>query len=401
MLPIQQRYWAEIDLDSAEYNFKLIKTKLSDTTKLCCVVKADAYGHGAVRLSKLYECLGADYFAVSNIEEAIQLRKNDIKKPILILGYTHPKCAGLLSKFDIEQSVFSLEYARQLNEFATENKVNIKIHIKLDTGMGRIGFSCKKKSDLTPELDDAVASCMLKNLIPYGVFTHFAVADEKENGAEYTKNQYTNFKFGIDYMESRGISFKIKHCSNSAGILDYPDYQMDMVRAGIILYGLSPSEKAFNTSLKPLISLKAKISQVKILKKGECVSYGCKYKAQRDTVVATVPVGYADGLWRMNSDKGYMLVNGKKAKIIGRICMDQTMLDVTDNDNIKESDTVVIIGQSGGEYISVNEIASNCETINYEIVCAIGKRVPRIYIKSGKIFDVFDNILDITESSYD
>lgn len=397
MIPLHKRFWAEIDLDSALHNFNYIKQHLSDKTKICCVVKADAYGHGAIQLSKLYEKHGVDYFAVSNIEEAIQLRKNGIHKPILILGYTSPDCAAFLSEYDIEQSVFSFSYAEKLNACAKKNGVKIKIHIKLDSGMGRLGFSCKQRVN-TDELVEAYRSCNLENLVPYGVFTHFAAADEKEEGADYTKTQCENFKFGIDFLKAQGINFKIRHCSNSAGIFEYPDYQFDMVRAGIVLYGLSPSEKTFDTNLKPVMSLKANISQIKTLKKNECVSYGCSYKAKNDVVVATIPVGYADGFWRCNNfKKADILINGERSEIIGRICMDQIMADVSHLYKVTEEDTAVLLGRSEDDFISADEIAKRCGTINYEVVCAVGKRVTRIYYQDGKITDICDNILNIED----
>lgn len=387
-----KRYWSEIDLDAAEYNFSLIKRGLSENTKLCCVVKADAYGHGAVKLAKLYESLGADYFAVSNISEALQLRENDIKKPILILGYTNPDCAELIAKYDIEQCVFSKEYGILLAECAKKSGVKIKIHIKLDSGMGRIGFSCKHMEEDACHLSDALEICKMNCFIPYGIFTHFAVADEGEEGKNYTLNQYKAFCFGCEFLEKNGIKFKVKHCGNSAAILNYPELNLDMVRAGLILYGLSPSEKCSDFRLKPVMSLKTVISQTKELAEGDMVSYGCTYKADKNITLATVPVGYADGLWRCNAKCGEMLVSGKRVSVKGRICMDQTMLDVSGVGDAKIGDTVVILGKSGDEYISADEIAKRCGTINYEIICSVGKRVARLYTKNNEIVDIIDNL---------
>ncbi len=388
----RKRFWAEVDLNAAAHNFNIIKGKLKPETKLCCVVKANAYGHGAVCLSKLYERLGADFFAVSNIEEAMQLRDNGISTPILILGYTPVECATLLAKYNISQSVFSYNYACELNAFAQKSNVNVKIHIKLDSGMGRIGFDCIHED--RDSLDDAIGACKLENIIPEGIFTHFALADEGNDGRAYTEKQYNRFTKAVDYIEKNGIHFEIKHASNSASIMDYPEYQLDMVRAGIVLYGLAPSERVGACDeLLPIISLKSVILMIKNIKKGDCVSYGCTFVAEKDTKIATVPVGYADGFRRANSGVTQLLVRGRRVDIVGRICMDQLMLDVSDVPGVKEGDIVTIIGSDGGEHISVLEIAQNNSTIGYEIICEIGERVPRFYIEDDRIVYVKDNIV--------
>lgn len=375
-----KRCWAEIDFDAVKHNFNVIKSKLSDDKKLCCVVKADAYGHGAKKLSKIYENMGADYFAVSNINEAIELRKSGISKPVMILGFTNPECADLLDKYNIEQAVFSKEYGERLNFFAEKFNVRIKIHIKLDSGMGRIGF----KTNVSKDLDDAKNVCVMNNLIPIGVFTHFAVADEGEDGKNYTHNQYKSFNDGIKHLEALGVKFEIKHCSNSASIMNYSDFEPNMVRAGIILYGLNPSEKVDCSEFKSVMSVKTVISQIKEISSGECLSYGCTYKAAEKRKIATIPMGYADGLLRYNSNNGYVLIRGQKAPIVGRVCMDQAMVDVTDIGNININDIVTIFGESNSEFISADDVAKRCKTIGYEIVCDISKRVPRIYFENGK-----------------
>lgn len=389
MLPQYKRYWAEVDLDTAANNYKLIKKRLSDNTKFCCVIKANGYGHGAVQLARLYEELGADYFAVSNIEEALELRQNGLKLPILILGYTSEECAGLLAENDIEQGVYSLDYAEKLNACAEKSGVKIKIHIKFDTGMGRIGFQCSHEENNKAALKEAAHVCGMKNLIPVGVFTHFAVADEGERGREYTESQFKHFMYAIDYLKNEyGIEFKIRHCANSAAIFEYPQFQLDMVRAGIVLYSPVDSKYVSCPGVKDVISLKSVVSMVKTSEPGDFVSYGCTFSPERKSVLATVPLGYADGFWRFNSNKTSLIVKGEKARIAGRVCMDQLVLDVTDIPGIKAGDIVTVVGKDGNEKISVSDIARENNTISNEILCAIGKRVPRFYIKNGEVVEI-------------
>ena len=387
--PIQKRTWAEINLDTIKNNFENVKKQLSKNVKICCVVKANAYGHGAVKLSKLYEKLGADFFAVSNIEEALQLREGGIIKPILILGYTDPSCAKILVDNNISQCVFSLDYAKALSKSAIQNKVLVKIHLKIDTGMGRIGFAYKKSEN---QIDDALKACGFSGLIKEGIFTHFAVADEKF-GKEYTKEQFENFTNAIKYLEDKGQKFNIKHCANSAAIYDYANAHFDMVRAGVVLYGLCPSTEMVNMpNIKPAVKLKTVVDYIKNVKKGESVSYGREFIAQEDMTVATLPIGYADGLFRANYKKGLQVeVDGKPARIIGRICMDQCMIDLSNVKGVKIGDVVEVYGDK--KYNSIDTIAKINETINYEIICAIGERVPRVYVQNKKIVEIRDNIL--------
>lgn len=393
MLTQRKRYWAEVNLDAICYNFEQIRARLCENTKICCVVKANAYGHGAVCLAQLYEGLGADFFAVSNIEEAIQLRENGINKPVLILGYTPAECVELLEKYDISQSVFSAEYAESIANKAMEMGLKIKIHIKLDTGMGRIGFDAKNNSCV----EQVCNICKNKSFIPEGIFTHFAIADGGNDGAEYTKMQFEHFTNTVTELENMGVSFAIRHCANSATIADYPEYQLDMVRAGIVLYGLQPSQDVLHPlDLKETLCLKAIISQVKALKKGDSVSYGCTFTADKDMVIATVPAGYADGYWRSNSQNGaYLLVQGKKAPIVGRVCMDQLMIDVTGIDNVSAGDIVTVMGTDGTEKIDAESLAVLNDTIGYEILCSIGERVPRVYKKDNEVIAVKDSIVSV------
>ena len=314
---LRMRSWAEINLDNIEYNYSLIRKRLDGKTKICCIIKADGYGHGALKVAKLFENLGADYLGVSNIEEALQLRQNAISLPILILGYTPPECAKILSDQNIEQCVYSLEYGSKLASEAKNQGVRVKIHIKLDTGMGRIGFLCNNERC---ELPSALEICKNENLVPKGLFTHFAAADQREGSKEYTNEQYKRFDLAKDYFASNGISFDLYHCANSSATFEYPEFCCDMVRVGIVLYGLcAEQDPTVIPSLKPAMRLCSIISHIKTVEKGEAISYGRTFIADKRMKVATVPIGYADGLCRASSENGYTLqVHGKKAKILAR-----------------------------------------------------------------------------------
>ena len=384
-----KRTWAEISLNAIEHNYNVIRNKVADDTKVCCVIKADGYGHGAVELSQIYEKLGADFFAVSNIDEGIEIRKSGSKLPIVILGYTPVSEAENLAEYDISQAVFSLEYAKELSEKCVEKDCICKMHIKVDSGMSRIGFMCQEFPRDEYSIEEICEACCLPNLEVEGLFTHFCVSDEDAEGREFTNKQYENFIHVRDSLKKRGVDISVVHCSNSGAIEDYPETCCDMVRAGIILYGLAPSSKlADRLDLIPAMTLKSTVAYVKNLKKGADISYGRTFTAPKDMKIATVPIGYADGFIRQNAKDGYMLVNGKKAKIVGRICMDQTMLDVTDIEDVKTGDEVVVFGTGENGEPTADSLAENTGTINYETVCLVGKRVPRIYIKDGKIENV-------------
>lgn len=384
-----KRTWAEISLNAIEHNYNVIRTKVADDTKVCCVIKADGYGHGAVELSQIYEKLGADFFAVSNIDEGIEIRKSGSKLPIVILGYTPVSEAENLAEYDISQAVFSLEYAKELSEKCVEEDCICKMHIKVDSGMSRIGFMCQEFPRDEYSIEEICEACCLPNLEVEGLFTHFCVSDEDAEGREFTNKQYENFIHVRDSLKKRGVDISVVHCSNSGAIEDYPETCCDMVRAGIILYGLAPSSKlADRLDLVPAMTLKTVVAFVKEVQKGATISYGRTFTADRKMKIATVPIGYADGFIRQNAKDGYMTVNGKKAKIVGRICMDQTMLDVTDIEDVKTGDEVVVFGTGENGEPTADSLAENTGTINYETVCLVGKRVPRIYIKDGKIENV-------------
>lgn len=381
-----KRTWVEINLDYMKENFNQIKKYVGNEVKIMCVVKADAYGHGVEYASRELEECGADWFAVSNIEEAIQLRKYGINKSILILGYTPVEMVEKLYNFNISQAILSYEYACKIIESCREKRVKIKGHIKLDTGMNRIGFPCQSLDDIEKSSEWIKSIYNSPELKLEGIFTHFAVSDLPNNGKGFTEFQFNNFMSLIHKLENKNVHIELKHCCNSGGIIDYPEMKLDMVRAGVILYGLSPSsDLKGKIDIKPSMELKTVISQIKKIKRGMTISYGRTFTALKDMVVATVPIGYADGYSRNLSNKSEMLVCGKRAHVLGRICMDQLMLDVTDIEGVKEGSEVTVFGCQGNENISVDELAKLIGTINYEIVCLIGKRVPRVYYKSGEI----------------
>ncbi len=379
--PDKHRSWAIVDLDKAKYNFNQIKKQTN--SKICCVVKANAYGHGAVRLASLYQNLGAGYLAVSNIEEALQLRKNNIFLPILVLGYTHFDCAKLLAENNISQCVYSYEYGIKLAETAEKQGVRLKVHIKIDSGMGRIGFLHRENS--YTNIDDIVEICNLPNIYPEGIFTHFAVSDEGSDGEAFTRQQFKNFMETVGALKTYGVEFETKHCANSAAIFDYPEFHLDMVRAGVVLYGLKPSSKVHHLpDLKPIMNVYSVISNIKTVFAGQSVSYGRTYFSTSNREIATIPIGYADGFRRMNGEgKFCLLVHSSLAPIVGRVCMDQLMIDVTDIE-CKVDDAVLIFGDD--EKVNVDAIAVINDTINYEIVCNLGERVPRFYLDSEKNF---------------
>lgn len=374
------RTWAEIDIDALIHNFKIIK-KEAGGAKLMAVVKADAYGHSARITAPVLEEQGADAFAVSNIEEAITLRGCGITRPVLILGYTPVSMAPQLYLNDIIQCVYSPEYAKALSEKACEYGVRLKIHIKLDTGMSRIGFDCR--DDSLAGLDQAVAAAKLPGLIFEGIFTHFAASDrtaETEDG--FTAAQYSRFLKGVERFRAERLDPKFCHCCNSAAFCLDSDKHADMCRPGIILYGLTPSSGLkLKENFIPVMTVKSVVSMVKEIRKGNTVSYGRTFSAAGPMKVATVTAGYADGYPRLLSNRGFVLINGRKAKIIGRVCMDQMSVDVTSIDDVKQGDEVILFGKE----LPVEELADMCGTINYEIICGISPRVPRITVKDGSV----------------
>ncbi len=365
------RTWAQIDLAALAHNFNVIRQHCSQ--KIYAVIKADAYGHGAVEVARTLEKAGTDGFAVSNIAEAQELRRSGIGLPILILGYTPAECAGALAEGDIAQCVYSLEYAQSLEAAAQKLGKKLQVNLKLDTGMGRIGFDCR--SENTPGLEEAKQVLKMENLDCQGVFMHFATADMPQQQA-FVQQQYERFSSAVAQLEQTGHRFALRHCCNSAAIETLETEKFDAVRAGIILYGLAPSDALQGKlPLKSVMSLYSVVSMVKTVETGESVSYGRTWLADKPRKIATVTAGYADGVPRLLSGRGWVLIHGKKAPIVGRVCMDQFCVDVTDIPEAKLGDRVTVFGPG----LPVDQVARWAETISYEIVCGVSKRVPRKY----------------------
>lgn len=382
MEKIMRPAWAEIDLDKLAYNMKNIK-KLAKDKEVIAVVKADCYGHGAVDVAPVLLENGASRLAVAILTEGIELRENNITAPIMILGYTPIKLGKELIENDIEQTVYSLDYAKELSEVALSMGKKAKVHIALDTGMGRIGFIPSKKS-----LDEVIEISKLKGIDMIGLFTHFSTADEEDKS--YTYEQFNKITSFIKELEGIGINIPIKHAANSGAIMDMPETYLDAVRAGIILYGYYPSDevKKENLDIKPVLTLKTTISHVKEVEKNTSISYGRTFKTNKRSIIATLPIGYADGYSRLLSGKAKVIVNGKFANVVGRVCMDQCMIDVTDIGEVKVGDEVILLGEEGDLKFNADDFAKIMGTINYEIICMLKQRVPRVYIKDGEICNV-------------
>ena len=371
--------WAEIDLDAIKYNIDSIKRRV-DTKELIAVVKADAYGHGALDVSKTLVENGATKLAVAVITEAMELRHGNINTPIMILGYTPLEFAADLINYDIEQTIFDLEYAKKLSEIALNLGKKAKVHVALDTGMGRIGFLINDNS-----LNEILKISSLKGLEVVGIFTHFATADESDKN--YSNKQYKKFTDFNEKLVSKGVNISLKHVSNSGAIIDMPNTYLDGVRAGIVLYGYYPSEDVLkqNLDLKKAISIKTQVAHVKILDKNEYVSYGRKFKTERKSIIATLPIGYADGYSRALTGKAKVIINGKFAPVVGTICMDQCMIDVTDIGDVHVGDEIIVLGKDKDLKFDADDMAKAMGTINYEVLCMIKQRIPRVYIEDGKV----------------
>lgn len=370
-----KRAWAEISLSGLQSNISLIKKLAGASTNIMAVVKADAYGHGEGEICHCLEKSGVKYFAVSNLDEALQVRGFCPSGEILILGYTPPEYAEQLAENNIIQGVISREYALEL----VKNHKNVRCHIKIDTGMGRIGLKYDTPQECAEEIKNIIS---IDGLSVEGIYTHFAVADcDDEENIIYTDNQEKFILDTYDILESQNIHLEHVHFMNSAALCYRTNPRSTLARAGIIMYGLCPNYPlAIPNGFKPVMSLKAVVSHVKTVKKGDCISYGRTFVADHEMKIATVTIGYADGYSRLLSSKADVLLNGKRCRITGRICMDQLMIDVTDN-NAKEGDIVTLIGTDGNETITADELASLYNTIGYEVVCGISKRVPRVYIE--------------------
>lgn len=378
-----RRTWAEIHLDRLAANASYIKSLLSPTCRLMGVIKANAYGHGAVQSAYTLRCAGVSWFGVATLEEAIELRRAGIEEPILILSYTPADQAANLAHYRVTQTVVSLDDARALNDAAVAAGVQLDVHIKLDTGMSRVGFVCHSDEDIARTVQELEEVSAFTNLRAEGIFTHFAVADTADDGG-FTERQYERFVATIEAAAAAGITFSLRHCCNSAAILRYPHMHLDMVRAGIILYGLTPdaSMQPMMQPFRRVMVLKSVVSQLKDLPPHTPLSYGCTYSSDTAMRVATVPVGYADGYMRLLSNRACMLVAGQRAPVVGRVCMDQCMLDVTDNPSVTQGAEVIVFGD---ESVTADTLAQILGTINYEIVCAVSRRVPRHYYDGDRL----------------
>lgn len=374
--------WAEVDLDKIAHNMREIR-RVAKSENIIAVVKADAYGHGAVDVAPVLLQNGANRLAVAISSEAVELRRSGIECPIMILGFTPPNLIDELLKYDIEQAVYSYEFAKELSMMAQkENKV-ARIHIVVDTGMGRIGFLPNDES-----AQEVYNIYMLPNIIMQGIFCHFSTADEKDK--TYTYDQVKKYDDFYEKLKEKKVNIIMRHIANSAAIIDLPETHYEAVRPGIILYGYYPSNEVNkkNIDLKPAMTLKTNVVHIKILPPGEYVSYGRKYKTERESVIATLPIGYADGYTRLLFQKGKVILKGKFAPVIGRICMDQCMIDITDIKGVEIGDEVILIGEDGNNKFTADTVAELIGTINYEVICMISKRVPRVYIKDGKVVKI-------------
>ena len=383
-----KRVYATVDLDAIRQNMEAMKANIAKGTMICGVVKSDGYGHGSVPVAKAVEDLVWGY-AVAAVEEGWVLRDHHITKPILVLGYVPEQDFDSFVEQEIRYTVSEWKEAEILSKIAQKLGKNAYVHIKMDTGMGRIGLRFAEEIlTLAQKIET------LPNIVIEGIFTHMATADMADKTK--AKEQIRMFKEMLQLLENNGIYIPIRHCSNSAGIIDLKEANIDMVRAGIALYGLYPSEEVNkeNVCLTPALELKSIVSYLKTVPKGSPIGYGATFVTQKETKVATVSIGYGDGYPRALSNKGYALVRGKKAPIIGRICMDQFMMDVSDIPEIQQGDTVTLIGKDQNEQITVEELAELAGTFNYEFVCDLGKRIPRVYISGGKIVGTKDYFHD-------
>ncbi|MDI3116849.1 alanine racemase [Clostridioides difficile] len=376
--------WAEINLDNLRFNLNNIKNLLEEDIKICGVIKADAYGHGAVEVAKLLEKEKVDYLAVARTAEGIELRQNGITLPILNLGYTPEEAFEDSIKNKITMTVYSLETAQKINEIAKSLGEKACVHVKIDSGMTRIGFQPNEES-----VQEIIELNKLEYIDLEGMFTHFATADEVSK--EYTYKQANNYKFMSDKLDEAGVKIAIKHVSNSAAIMDCPDLRLNMVRAGIILYGHYPSDDVFKDrlELRPAMKLKSKIGHIKQVEPGVGISYGLKYTTTGKETIATVPIGYADGFTRIQKSPK-VLIKGEVFDVVGRICMDQIMVRIDKDIDIKVGDEVILFGE--GE-VTAERIAKDLGTINYEVLCMISRRVDRVYMENNELVQINSYLL--------
>ena len=374
--------WAEINLDKLAYNMREVR-RLAKSENIIAVVKADAYGHGAVDVAPVLLENGANMLAVAVQSEAMELRRSGIECPIMILGFTPPDLIDNLLKYDIEQTVYSYEFAKELSKMALKENKIAKIHIALDTGMGRIGYLPNDECAF-----EVYNISKLPNILIVGMFCHFSTADEKDK--TYTYEQVKKYDDFYEKLKAKKVYIKMRHIANSAAIIDLPETHYEAVRPGIIIYGYYPSDEVNKEkiNLKPVMTLKTNVVHLKTLPGGEYVSYGRKYKTQKESIIATLPIGYADGYTRLLFQKGKVIIKGEFAPVIGKICMDQCMVDVTSIHGVKIGDEVILIGEDEKNKFTADTIAQLIGTISYEVVCMIGKRVPRVYTKNGEVVKI-------------
>ena len=388
-----KRTWAEIDLDHLTHNFEVIRRHVGDKVKLLGVVKADGYGHGAVEIAKRLEQLGAGYLAVSNIDECEELRDSGVTLPILMLGFTPADQTARILQLHMTQAVQSYAIAKEFSDRAVALGGKMTVHIKLDTGMGRLGFSCDE-AHFDASLRDILRVLELPGLDIEGVFTHFSVSDEDTTeSVEFTKLQHERFARMIEKVETQsGFRFQLHHCCNAGGIASYPEWAWDMVRCGIILYG--SGDLAEKMGMQPVMSLKTRVATIKDFAAGEPISYGRTYFTQRPSRIAVLPIGYADGLSRLLTGKASFYLQGKLVPVIGRICMDMCMLDVSEVPDAKPGDIVTIFGyDDDGTLVPCERLAAAQGTINYELLCQISKRIPRICHRGAETSQILQYIV--------
>lgn len=381
--------YVEVNLDNLAHNYSEIRRIVRKETQVMPVIKANGYGHGAVELAKLYSSLGVNRFAVSLLNEAIELRRAGIDKPILVLNFTPEYQMSDVAANDLTQAIYRYEDAVALSEAAAAMDKKLKIHIKLDTGMSRIGFLPSDDS-----IENVLKISQLPNLEIEGIFTHFAKSDEADKS--FTRLQFDRFMRMVESIQEKGLNIPLKHVSNSAAIIDLPEYNLDIVRPGIILYGYYPSDdvKKERIDLRPAMTLRTIVSNIKTLPVDTGISYNHVYRTPAEARIATVPIGYADGYPRTLTGKGQVYIAGKRVTINPRICMDQMMFDVTGLRDVNVGDEVIYFGYGNKDWPSVDEVAKTFGTINYEIVCMMGRRLPRVYLKDGKVVRTLDYLLD-------
>jgi alanine racemase len=370
--------WIEVDLDAISYNYDTVRSIVGEDTRICSVVKADAYGHGVYEVARLLEQKGVDYFAVAVLDEGIDMRKSGISKPILIFSPLLPQQVYYVLRYNLTQTITSYEMAKELSDEAVRQGQTAKVHVKVDTGMGRIGVSYRHAVSLVKSI------ISLPNLEIEGIYTHFSTSDSEDKS--FTIEQWNRFNEILDCLKKEGINIPIAHAATSSAVIDLPYMKLDMVRTGLMTYGLYPgSNMREKIELRPALTLKAKISYLKEIEERMSISYGRNYYADKGEKIATLPVGYYDGFRRLLTNNSEVLVHGKRCPVVGNVCMDHIMVNVSQCEQVKEFDEAVVIGKQGNDEIPVDEMAKKLSTINYEIISSLGRRIPRIYLRNGQI----------------